>query len=242
MSLVFSDPTNKKGIVETIDRNCGTTNIQYPLVDKAADANLALDAFFAIAIQASGKWQLDDSNHTKDPIILTDLVDGQRDYHFTVDEQSNLILDFYRVMVADENGRFYDLDLVDQQSKGAETIPMVDGQEVEGKPNKYDKTANGIFLDPVPSYNYTKGLKIFINREASYFVSTDTTKKPGIAGIFHEYLALRPSYQYAHRKGLSNAKALQTELLLMEKKIEEYYGKRAKDERPAFKGRITSFR
>jgi hypothetical protein len=242
MSLVFSDTTTKRGIVETIDRRLGTDSISYPLLDKTGDINLALDDFLALALTASGRWQLDDSNHTKDPIIFTNLVKSQRDYHFTTDEQSNLILDFYRVMVADENGVFYDLDPVDQQSKGIETIAMVDGKETEGKPNKYDKTGNGIFIDPVPDYDYANGIKIFINREGSYFVSTDTTKKPGVPGIFHEYFVLRPSYQYAANHGLSSAKALQTEMLLMEQKIVDHFGKRAKDEKSVIKGRITSFR
>jgi hypothetical protein len=243
MSLVFSDPTTEKGIVQLIDDNCGTNSVSYPLTKKARDANLALDSFFALALQASGKWQIDDKNHLKDPIIYADLVSGQADYHFTTDEQGIMILDIYRVMVADEQGVYHDLDTVDQQDKNdTEALPIVDGRATPGKPDRYDKTGNGIFLAPIPDYNYPKGLKVFINREGSYFVSTDTIKVPGIIGLFHEYLVIRPSYFYAIKKNLPNAKALQTELLLMERKIEEHFGKRAKDERPRFKGRITSFR
>ena len=93
MSIVFSNPTTKAGICELIDANINTDLVSYPMIDKVRDINLALDAFLAIALKACGGWQFDDSNQTKDPIITTDLVSDQRDYHFTTDEQGNLILD-----------------------------------------------------------------------------------------------------------------------------------------------------
>lgn len=237
MSLTFSE------ITTLIDDNVDTTSTSYTTVKKTIDCNLAIDKFFAIALQASGKWQFDDSNHTKDPIVTTDVVSGQRDYHFTVDEQSNLILEFYRVMIVNKDGGiFYDLKPVDQQTRGLQAMGMVDGQNIEGKPSKYDKTANGIFLDPIPDYNATDGLKFFISREAHYFLSSDTTAKFGACGLFHEYLALRPSYFYAYRKGLPQKLDLLNEMNKMEADIEEYYGGRSKDEKAVIRPRITTFR
>jgi hypothetical protein len=61
--------------------------------------------------------------------------------------------------------------------------------------------------------------------------TTDTTKKAGIPDIFHEYLAIRPSYFYCLQKGLPQAKALGQEVAEMEKQIEDYYGSRQRDER-----------
>lgn len=229
MSLQFSDITNKKGIVETIDRNCKSSSVSYPLTEKAADVNLALDKAFSLIFPASGRWQFDDSNHTKYPTITTPLVANQRDYSFTTDEQGNLILDIYRVMIKNESGIYYEIYPVDTQSdRGVESL--YDGQNIAGTPYRYDKTANGIFLDPVSSYSVAAGVKVFINREGSYFTSTDTVKQPGFAGIFHEYLALRPSYFYAMRNGLKNANALQAEMLQMEKDMKKYYRDRARDE------------
>jgi hypothetical protein len=240
MSLQFYSSTNKDGIVDLIYANTGLNTTSYPLAEVTRDVNIALDKALSIILQADGKWQFDDSNHTDYPIITTNLVDGQRDYSFTTDEQGNLILDIYRVMVKDQDGKFYDIQPVDQQTRGTDSLGFVDGQNEEGEPTKYDKTANGIFLDKIPSYNSTGGLKIFINRETTYFTASDTTKKPGFAGIFHEYLALRPSYQVAYRKGLQNVQLLREEMLLMEQKIKEYYGQRAKDEKvriaPATRG------
>ena len=233
MSLQFSDTTNLNGIVELIDANCNTDSVSYPLKQKARDVNLAALKLQILAIQAEGRFQVDDTNHTADPVLTANLVSAQRNYHFTTDEQSNIILDIYKVMVKDPAGISQEMMQIDQQSPNSRMNPvasMLDGQDIGGTPNKYDKSWNGIFLDPIPNYNSTGGLKMWVNREHSYFVSTDTTKKLGFAGAFHEYLALRPSYMYAYRKGLSNKKDLQTELLLMEEKIEEYFSKRAKDE------------
>lgn len=224
MSITYTD------ILSIIDDNCSTDEFSYPTASKTRDINLALDKVTEIIFKSSGRWQYDDSNHTDYPIITTALVANQRDYTFTEDQQGNLILDIYKVMIADENGKYYEITPVDMQSdEGMESF--YNGENTTGKPSRYDKTANGIFLDCIPDYDYANGLKIFINREGSYFTVNDTTKKPGFSGLFHEYLALRPSYQYAYRKGLSNLVALRDELDKMEKDIQKHYKNRSRDEK-----------
>ena len=91
MSIVFSEATNKTGLCELIDDVCGTNTTTFPVAKKAAKINVALDEALAIIFQQGGTWQFDDQNHTADPIITTAITDGQRDYHFTTDEQSNVI-------------------------------------------------------------------------------------------------------------------------------------------------------
>lgn len=223
MSLSFTN------IVSQIDTNVDTTSTTYPLAKKVIDINLALDNVISIIFKAAGKWQFDDSNHSDYPFITTDLVSGQRDYLLTSDGSGNLILDVYKVMVKDEAGIYQEIFPVDQQSDEY-TNGFWSGQNQTGVPSRYDKTANGIFLDCIPSYNSDAGLKVFINREASYFTISDTTKKPGFAGIFHEYLALRPSYYYAMRKGLKNANAFRNEMTIMESAIKKFYRDRSRDE------------
>lgn len=204
-----------------------------------ADVNLALDAYTGIAIRSSGKWQYDDSNHSDFPIITTNIVSGQRSYTFLADEQSNLILDIQRVLVADSTGVYKELDAVDAQS--GDTSGFWDGNDLTGTPSRYDKTANGIFLDAIPNYNATNGLKIYINREGSYFSYTDTTKKPGVPGIHHAYFYLKPAYEHARRNSLAMFPRLRDEITLWEGneaagikgKIEMYYAERSRDEKRA---------
>jgi len=229
MSLTYTQ------VVSQIRKRTGnTTTDDYSASDLTTDINLAYDRVLSLIFKADGRWQFDDSNQTDYPIITTNLVSGQRDYSFTTDENGNLVLDIYKVMIKDANGVYVELLPVDQQSRDSIENPimsMVDGRDLTGQPNKYDKSANSIFLDVIPNYNSTGGLKIWINREPSYFTTSDTTKKAGFAGIFHEYLVVRPAWIYATDHNLNNVNALRDEMLLLEKEIENYYGSRNKDER-----------
>lgn len=250
MSIVYSDTTNKNGIIQLIERSCGFKDADISgnatlLAQFTGDVNVALDYIYACIFSVGGTWQFDDSNHTKYPILTTNLVASQRDYSFTTDEQSNLILDIYKVVIATSSAAttFQEIFPLDVQSQSnADTEGFYDGTNVTGVPYCYDKTANGFFLQPIPSYSATGGLKVYFNREASYFTVGDTTKKAGFAGLFHEYLALRPSWQYAYRQGLSSAKALQVEMLAMEDKIKKYYGERERDVRHVMSGTPRIFR
>jgi len=238
--MQFSDSANKGGLVELIDANVGTNSISYSIEDKTRDINLALDRVFSLIFSVGGTWQFDDSNHTDYPIITTDLVSGQRDYSFVTDGAGNFVLDIYKVLVDDGTGVFKEIFPVDQQTIAPDNY--LDGKNLGNIPNTYDKTGNGIFLDPIPDYNATGGLKILINRTGSYFIKTDTTKKPGFAPLFHEYLALRPSYQYAYRKNLANANVLKAEMNEMEQALITHYDSREKDSRKVLQGKYRSAR
>lgn len=245
MSLAFSNTSTKKGIIQEIESECGledgfiTGNTT--LFQKVTTSiNLALDDYLSVAIPTSGRWQFDDSNQTDYPIVTTNLVVGQRDYPFTIDTDSNLILDIYRafVLVSATSTVYEEIFPVDSQSD-LNVIGFTDGQNLRGVPIRYDKTANAIFLDPVPSYSATNGLKIYINREGSYFTTSDTTKKPGVPGLHHRYFVLKGALDYARRNSLANLPRLEGEVLKYEGdpvrglqgKIAKYFSKRAKDER-----------
>jgi hypothetical protein len=225
MSLTFSN------IVSLIDLNCNTNSTSFPVTDKTLYINLGIDNLLLMLFSngAGGKWQMDDYNHSHYPIITTDLVSGQRDYAFTTDEDGAVILDIYKVQAKNNaTGIYKDLTPVDMQGNSAPST-MTDGSNSTGTPTCYDKTGNGIFLDLIPSYSATDGLRIFINREASYFLSTDTTKKLGFTGIYHEYLVLYASYLYARTKGLLNREVLKRDMLEMEERIKKHQGTRERD-------------
>lgn len=221
---------NKTQIDSLARRNVKANSVSYSNADLTADENIGMDKAFAIIFKAAGKWQFDDSNHDDYPFIMTDINAGQRDYAFVDDENGNLILDIYKVMRKNADGIYEEIFPVDQQSD-PDMSEFYDGRDIQGIPQEYDKTANGIFFKTIPNYTSEKGLKLFISREGSYFTTSDTTKKPGFAGLFHEYIALYPSYLYALRN-LSQAKIdrFKAELLEMENKIAKHYRDRSKDE------------
>lgn len=233
----LNDTTNYRGIVQIYEKELGfdrgyISGNTDRMKEFTADVNLAYDDFLDMAFKSGGTWQFDDSNHTDYPIITTNVVSGQRDYAFTLDENSNLILDIYRVMIADSSGVFREIMPVDQQTRNSNQVntdSLIDGRNTSGIPSRYDKTANGIFLDLVPNYTYANGLKVHINREPSYFVYTDTTKKPGVPGIYHKYFALKPALDYARRKSLAVLPRLENEVFKMEQAIKDGFGKRERD-------------
>lgn len=221
MSLPINDPNSRKSLVRLYEREIGAdagfisanTN-RY--ADFVADVNIAMDEFVSLAIRSSGTWQFDDSNHGDFPIIESDLISAQRDYTFTTDEQGNLILDIYRVFVKDTSGVYQEIKAVDQQSQ-KDTQAFWDGRNQTGTPTKYDKTANGILFDIIPNYNWRfgtegeYGVKVMINREALYFSTSDTTRKPGVPGDLHSFFYIKLAYDYARRNNLASLPRLEVE-------------------------------
>lgn len=239
MSLQFSNASGL-GQIQLCEDYCGfergdILNNAIFLQRFTGYINLALDDAWSIILQATGKWHLDDSNQTDYPIITTNLISGQRDYPFTVDGSGNIILEIYRVMVADPSGTFREIYPVDQFQTTLKTgnlentDPMYNGLNASGTPTRYSKTGNGIFLDVIPNYLSNGGLKVFIDRESSYFNTADTIKKPGFVGIFHQYLALWSSEFYAGVKTLTNLDKLNADKMQMRRDIAEYYARRDKD-------------
>ena len=220
MSLTFTNIKNK------IWRATGTNEANYSSANIAVDVNLAQDEVWCEALKNNG-WNVDDFNQLEYPIIYVDLVANQRDYSFIKDAQNNYILDIYKVMVMGTDGIYREIKPVDQQSESPST--MTDGQNSTGTPTAYDKTGNGIFLDLIPNYSKTKGVKVFIDREPTYFTSSDTTKVSGIDMLCDDYLYLKPSYEYARDKGRENREALYRDLLVSMAKVKTRYGTREKD-------------
>lgn len=259
MSIQFSDTTNLSGILQGIERELFNSEYGY-ITDNAVrlkewtgQVNLTHDEVLALIFNKTGGslWQFDDNNHTKYPIIKTNLISGQRDYNFTTDEQGNIILDIYRVTVADRQGIFRDVYNVDQQTpnnNNSDTTSFIDGQNKTGVPTRADKTANGIFLDLIPDYNMRiieegqYGIQIFINREGSYFSTTDTIKKPGIAGLYHEYYIVNPAYRYAQRNTMSNANSLLERKLSLENGIREHYSFRDRGVKKQLRANVENTR
>ncbi len=202
-----------------------------------AQANLGLDDFTVLALTAGGTFQYDDVNHVDGdgdpdyPIVTADLVQGQQDYPIYEDGNGNMLLEFFKVMVANEDGTFVELTPRDMQSERCIPGGFLSGATAQGRPTQYDKSYNGIFFDVPPSYSRTGGIKALVNRTSSYFTTADTSKKPGIPGTFHRYIVLKMAIAYGRRKTLKHLADLRAELAGMETDIKAHYARRARDER-----------
>lgn len=230
--MVFSDTTNRTGLVQLLEDLTNTqssSSTSYPIAVKTRDFNLAFAEYKMISTMASSSWQDDDTNHVDYPEIYGDIVSGQQDYTFTEDENGNQILDIYRVEAKDSSGKWV---LLQPYNENLETTALEAQALNTGTPTRYYKTANGIFLDQTPNYNSTDGLKIYYARTPSYFLSTDTTKEPGIPHMFHRYLAVKSAYWYWAPRDTAKASIYKSEVDITETRITEYFNKRSRDERP----------
>ncbi len=243
MSIPFSNITTKKGLIQEIESELGLddgtiTNNTTLFKKITASINLALDDYTAIAIESSGTWQFDDSNHEDYPIIRANINSGQRDYAFTTDENLNLILDIYKVLILPSatSTIYQEAFPIDELEQPYDILTE---NTATGSPDRYGKLANGVFLDPMPGYNATSGIKVVINREGSYFTTSDTTKMPGVPGIHHKYFVLKPALDYARRNSLASFNRLHDEVVSYEGdeekgiigSIAKYFGQREKDVR-----------
>lgn len=225
--MVFSETTNLTGIVETLARYTGTqtsTTSSYTLAQKTMDINNAYIHFINLASRASGKQQVDDTNHTTLPLLLSDLTSGTATYPFKEDEESptNQILQLHKLRIKDANGKWTDfLTQIDKNE-----IDVSQFQDITGTPEYFDLIGNNVVFYPTPNYTSVNGIEFTITRTPIYFTTSDTTKKPGIPDMFHEYLVLRPAYFYCIMKGLPQAKAYGDNMLMMEREIQHYYSNR----------------
>jgi len=200
------------------------TTSSYPLATKTRDINNAYANFMSIAISSCGKWQMDDTNQTDYPIVYFSLVANQDNYAFNLDESGNQILQLGKARIKDANGLWFETEQIDRTE-----FDISQFQNITGVPQYHDVTSNGIIFYPTPNYSSTNGGELYVSRTPVYFESTDTTDKPGIPDMFHEYLVIRPAYFYSLVNGLKQAVGLGNEMLKMEAKIKNYYAGRNKD-------------
>lgn len=139
-------------------------------------------------------------------------------------------------------GDYKEIYPVDQNTpnylSNEDTTSFIDGRNQTGIPTRYDKIGNGIQLDLIPSFNAPAGLKLFINREPSYFVYTDTDKKPGVSGNLHKWFYIKPAYEYARRYSLPQLPRLELEVAKFENVIKNSFRRRQRD----IPNRLIAFR
>lgn len=191
--MVFSDTTAKDGGIQTCEFWCnlgdgGISGDANLLKIFTARINSGFDHLMPRLLSYTSdliRW--DDTNHTDFPISYTDIVSGQSDYGIKQDGNGLDILSVTRV-------RFYDsatqTDYIDLKRMTIDDPKapnaMSPSSDETGIPTHFLEKGSSLFLYPQPNYAATNGIEIFFEREQSYFVSTDTTKEPGIPSPFQE--------------------------------------------------------
>ena len=244
INMQFSEATNKTGMYELFQDLTKTNPTSYTAYKYARDANNAL-AYYVInlAIPSSGNAQFDDSNQTDYPEVKIDLVSGQFDYPLLTDASTsaNQILTLRRIeMAVDSNGivykKLYPYDPIQESDES-----IIYRRGIQGMPYRYYWKANSIFIDPVPNYSVTGGLRVFFERTSTYFAGTDTTKVAGIPHAHQEYLVYRPAYLYAVTNLPQLANGYLAIVKDLESKISEYYSDKNKDAHRAIKNEYDNY-
>lgn len=190
----FSDTTNKNGLIQKFEfwTRMPDGTVTDTLLKQVTDRiNCAFEYIMPMLISYSDFIRWDDTNHPDRPIGTINLVSGQSDYTVSQDDNSLDILNITAVRIlptatATEYVTLEKMTLDDPRVLDA----MSPNSSITGIPTAYVENDNNIFFYPKPNYSATNGIKLFFSREQSYFVSTDTTKKPGIPKPFHELLVL----------------------------------------------------
>lgn len=238
--MVFNDTSTNQGILQECESNLfnsvyGSISSNTNLLQTFTRyANRALDRIVSLIMDADSRWQWDDNNNTDYPIATTNLISGQQDYSFAITQ-----LNIFRIEAMDSNGNFQRLLPIDQSDIQTATTAF---QASQGSPIFYDKLANSIFLYPTPSYSTTAGLKVWFQRGASYFATSDTTKEPGFASLFHKLIPLWMSYDYAFSRQLPLKDDLMASIQKLEDQMQDFYLLRNKDEHRtmrAFNNRVN---
>lgn len=193
--------------------------------------NRALDKVSNLIMSCDGRWQYDDTNYTDLPIGTTTLVNNQQDYTLSVSHQKLL-----RIEILNNEGKYVKLDPIDMHT--IEGVGMTEFMNGAGVPKYYDVQNNSIFLYPKPQTGFvtmTSGLKVYFQRESSYFVTTDTTKTPGFATTFHRLVSRWACYDYALNRQLPIAKDLRNEITILEQELQDFYDDKNSDDSLQFR-------
>jgi hypothetical protein len=224
--MVFSDTATKLGIVEDIDFILNTDSTSYPLAQKTRNCNNWYERVVSLIFKSDGRWEYDDNNKADEPIYTPNLVANTQAYAIT----AVTFLKILKVECKDQAGNWIALEPISLDDMRHNSL--TDFMKTAGTPQFYDKFGNKMRLYPTPSYSSTSGLKIYYQRTADLFASTDTTKVPGFASPFHKLLSLGASLDYCLSKGLANkVPLLREEIAKMERDLQEFYSERNGDEK-----------
>ena len=253
--MVFSDTTDKLGLIQKIDyilfgSSTANTN-EYPLADKTRDINQWYRTVIGWIFESCGHWQFDDSNFTNLPIARSNCTSGQNDYTFPTD-----LVEIEEIHYKDASGIWHKvlpLDRSEIAGGGLSQSGVIGGivnqaseefLKTNGTPKYYDKFANSYWLYPAPNRTSTDGdsLRVYHTRDAARtgtttntggpFISTDTTKEPGFNRLWHPVLAYGAAYEYSIANTRVDKKQdCFTELSRYQQMIQTHYARRKRDER-----------
>ena len=239
--MVFSNITTLAGVLQTFERMTdqgytAVTSDTTKLKEATNLANQKSSEIWHIIHEATGNWKYDDNNNTDLPFATTDIVNAQQRYALPADA-----LTVQRVEMKDSSGEWFRLTAIT-----SENIPgaIDEFNDVAGTPNFYSLINGVITIYPSANYASTDGLKVYYDREAVAFETSDTTQTPGFASPYHEILPIMMAMEWYNVKQPTSPTLVKLEqkFLRLEKALKDFYGKRFKDYKPRVGRAKVSYR
>ncbi len=225
--MTFNDVSTGTGVCQEIDDICQSDTNSYPLKSKARRVNAALDRFFTLAFQADGKWSYDDPNWNTVPIQSINLVSGTQSYDLSTFVSE--ILNICRIEAKDSTGNNYLLRRLDRGKLDASGIALTNYSTTASTPYEYDLVGKYTYLYPKPNYNSTNGLTIYLERNKSALLYTDTTKVLPVPSLFVQYIARYASLPYLIEFQKAQKNDIAAQIQLDEDAIIDYFNSREKN-------------
>lgn len=220
------NPGDGSGIVDEILSLTDADLDSYPIEDITRRANIAVETLAAIAINADGLWQFDDTNYTTRPIGTTDMVEGQGSYSF-----SKEFIEIEDVKMLQLDGKTWIiLKPIDQSQR---STPL-ENYSQPGQPIWYDKEGGNITLYPPPTaaaVTLAQGLKVHFKRTAVKFTVADTIAQPGFASPYHILVAQMAALPYNKTYKADRVPQLAQDIQLGQQQFVKFYASRERDRR-----------
>jgi len=192
--MVFSDTTNKNGIVQYTEDLCklgdgGITGDTTLFKKITAYINQAYKNVAIALLRVDRRWKWDDSNYTDFPIASIDIVSGQRDYTLPASTSGGNNSTLWRVNKVEilTGGQYQKIDLMEPDEEEVTT---------SATPSKYNLISGSIRFKELPSANITSGLRITFQRSLTEFTTASTTTQPGFMDAYHDLLAYSAASDY----------------------------------------------
>jgi len=244
--MTYNDTTNGLGIIQDVEYRtglgeAGISGDTYLMKMFTTWANNAYSRAFHIIMTANKKWTLDDANHTDRPVATTPLVSGQHQYTIlsaTPGTAKNwLQVKRVEIITDDDIQVLLPATSLDQIKKS-----VGETYKTDGSPSLYYFDGASIFLQTAPNYNKDAGLKIWFARSPLFFSTSDTTKRPGFATIFHDYIPTFMAYMWEKYKNVGNSEQTMRDMQIMESAIAKHYSEIDRTLRPTLNRNYKSFK
>ena len=197
MSLQFNSQSDSQDICTQTDVLVKTDSTSFPLTTKAQYANEALRIIWQAIFDVYGGWIYDDSNQSDLPEATTDLESGQQFYSMPADSDALIGVEF-----KNQGGTWITLVPITIEKIKQNGYAESEFYKTASTPMFYRPVASGFKLYPAANWSAASSLRVFISRDMTSFLSTDTTKTPGFDAPFHYGLPIYMGLKYAQINSL----------------------------------------